>query len=100
MANYRACENRKGDEMTLQQLKYVIAIANNHSINKAASELSIKQPSISSSVKELEEELGIKIFARSSKGITVTQEGEGFLTYAKAMMAEYRKIEEHYMERK
>jgi DNA-binding transcriptional LysR family regulator len=86
--------------MTLQQLKYVVAIADSRSINKAASELSIRQPSISSAVKELEEELGIRIFARSSKGITVTEEGSEFLEYAKAMMNGYHKIEEHYFVQK
>ena len=48
--------------MTLQQLRYVIAVANSKSINKAAEELFITQPSLSSSIKELEEEIELTCF--------------------------------------
>ncbi|MGO4375948.1 LysR family transcriptional regulator, partial [Paenibacillus sp. MCAF20] len=56
--------------MTLQQLKYVIEVANRGSINEAAKRLFISQPSLSNAIKDLEEEMGIAIFDRSNKGIS------------------------------
>ena len=76
--------------MTLQQLKYVAAVADNKSINKAATSLFITQPSLSGAIKELENEIGIQIFIRSSRGILLTAEGEEFLGYARQML-EYSK---------
>lgn len=61
--------------MTLNQLKYVIAIAKEGSFNNAAKKLYITQPSLSAMVKSLEEELGITIFERSNKSIKITQDG-------------------------
>ncbi|GAE91104.1 methionine biosynthesis and transport regulator MtaR [Gracilibacillus boraciitolerans JCM 21714] len=54
--------------MTLQQLRYVIEVVRSRSINKAAQRLFISQPSLSNALKELEEEIGIKIFSRTNKG--------------------------------
>ena len=86
--------------MTLQQLRYAIAIADNKSMNKAANELLIAQPSLSSGIKELENEIQIQIFSRSNRGIAITPEGEEFLGYARQMPDHYRLIEEKYVERK
>lgn len=86
--------------MTLQQLKYAIAIADNKSMNKAAAELFITQPSLSSTIKELENEIHIEIFSRSNRGIAITPEGEEFLGYARQMLDHYRLIEEKYVEQK
>ena len=69
--------------MTLQQLKYVIEIANTGSMNEAAKKLFISQPSLSGAVKELENELGFDIFVRSNRGIVITPDGEEFLGYAR-----------------
>ena len=66
--------------MTLQQLKYVVAIADFGSFNEAAKQLYISQPSLSEAMKELEEEIGIVVFKRSNRGIRITGEGEEFLS--------------------
>lgn len=58
--------------MTITQLRYVIVIASASSMNEAAKELFVSQPSLSASIKELEEEIGIEIFIRSNRGIAVT----------------------------
>ena len=84
--------------MTLQQLRYAIAIADHKSMNKAAAELFITQPSLSNTIKDLENEIHIEIFSRSNRGITITPEGEEFLGYARQMLDHYRLIEERYVE--
>lgn len=86
--------------MTLQQLKYIITIADCNSMNKAAGQLFISQPSLSAAVRELEEEIGITIFHRSNKGIIVTVEGNEFLGYARQLIEQYRLIDERYIEKK
>ena len=58
--------------MTLMQLRYIITISETGSLNKAADLLYVSQPSLTSSVKELEKELGITIFNRSGRGVTLT----------------------------
>lgn len=82
--------------MTLQQLHYVIEISENRSMNKAAEVLYIAQPSLTSAVKELERELGIKIFHRSGKGVTLTADGAEFLTYARQVYQQYEALQERY----
>lgn len=72
--------------MTLQQLLYSVKIAETKSMNKAAGELYISQPALSSAIHDLEEELGIEIFIRNQKGIIVTTEGENFLSYARQIV--------------
>ncbi|MBE6024456.1 MAG: LysR family transcriptional regulator [Cellulosilyticum sp.] len=85
--------------MTLQQLKYIITIADCNSMNQAAGQLFISQPSLSAAVRELEEEIGITIFHRSNKGIVVTVEGNEFLGYARQLIEQYRLINERYIEK-
>ena len=84
--------------MTLQQLRYAVAIAEHKSMNKAAAELFITQPSLSNTIKDLEEEIHTEIFVRSNRGISITPEGEEFLGYARQMLDHYRLIEERYVE--
>lgn len=84
--------------MTILQLKYVIAIANASSMREAASKLYVSQPALSATIRELEEELGIKIFERTNKGISLTQDGLEFLPYAKQAVSQYVIIEDRYME--
>lgn len=84
--------------MTLQQLRYAVAIADHKSMNKAAAELFITQPSLSNTIKDLENEIHIEIFSRSNRGIAITPEGEEFLGYARQMLDHYRLIEERYVE--
>ena len=83
--------------MTLQQIKYVIAIANTNSMNEAAKNLFVSQPSLSSAIKELEDELQITIFSRTNKGVVITQEGEEFLIYAKQILDQVELLEEKYI---
>lgn len=85
--------------MTLQQLRYAVAIADNKSMNKAAAELFITQPSLSNTIKDLENEIHVEIFARSNRGIVITPEGEEFLGYARQMLDHYRLIEERYVDK-
>ena len=68
--------------MTLQQLNYAITIAETGSMNRAAEKLYIAQPSLSASMQELEKELGISIFNRGGRGVTLTPEGQEFILYA------------------
>ena len=86
--------------MTLQQLKYFIAIANNGSINKAAEQLFIAQPSLSASLKELERELNLELFFRTSRGIDLTVEGIEFLGYARQVVEQTILLEEKYLNKK
>ena len=62
--------------MTLTQLRYAIMVANSSSMNEAARNLFISQPSLSTAIKELEEEIGVELFRRTNRGISVTSEGE------------------------
>ena len=83
--------------MTLTQLRYAITIANANSMNEAARNLFISQPSLSSAIKELEEEIGVELFRRSNRGISVTPEGEEFLGYARQVVEQYELMESKYI---
>lgn len=82
--------------MTLMQLKYVVEVASAGTVSKAAENLYIAQPSLTASVKELENELGITIFNRTNKGVILTTEGEEFLGYARQVISQTKLIEERY----
>ncbi len=82
--------------MTLTQLNYIIVIAETRSINKAAERLYVAQPSLTSAVQELEKELGITLFHRSGRGVTLTGDGAEFLLYAKELYGQYESIMERY----
>lgn len=82
--------------MTLLQLKYVLTVAQTGTISDAAKELFIAQPSLTSAIEDLEIELGIEIFHRTRKGVTVTTEGEEFLSYARQVIEQTNLIEEKY----
>ncbi len=82
--------------MTLQQLNYVIAISEAGSINRAAERLYVSQPSLTSAIKELEKELGIVLFNRSGRGVTLTAEGADFLPYARQVYGQYLVLLEKY----
>ncbi len=85
--------------MTILQLKYVIAVAGSKSIREAASRLFVSQPALSSTIRELEEELNIQLFERTSKGIRLTEPGKEFLVYAKEAVSQYELIEDRYLDR-
>ena len=82
--------------MTLQQLKYVIKVAEKGNITEAAKELYISQPSLTSSIQELEKEMGIRIFGRTNKGVIVTTAGDEFLAYARQVWDQANLLEEKY----
>ncbi|WP_339321626.1 LysR family transcriptional regulator [Paenibacillus sp. FSL W8-0194] len=86
--------------MTLQQLKYVIEVANRGSMNEAAKRLFISQPSLSNAIKELETELRITIFERTNKGITLSKEGAEFLGYARQVIEQAELLESRYLNAK
>ncbi len=85
--------------MTLTQLKYVVTVAEAGSMNEAARILFISQPSLSASIKELEDEIGIVIFKRTNRGISVSEAGEEFIGYARQMVEQYQLIEARYIYR-
>ena len=82
--------------MTLQQIKYVLAVAKKGSMNKAAEELFITQSTLSSSIKDLEAEVGVTIFLRTGKGVSVTPDGTEFLAYAGRVYEQYELLQEKY----
>ena len=82
--------------MTLQQLRYVIQIAQCGSISTAAQKLFITQPSLSKAVSDLEKEMGITIFSRSSRGICLTEDGSKFLSYARQVTEQADLLEQQY----
>ncbi len=82
--------------MTIQQLNYIITIAETGSMNKAAEKLYIAQPSLTSAVQELEKEIGVAIFIRGGRGVTLTPEGMDFLRYAKNITDQVNEVQQHY----
>ena len=84
--------------MTLTQMNYIITISETGSLNKAAEALYISQPSLTNAVKELEKELGIIIFNRSGRGVTLTNDGTEFLMYARQIYGQYESVVEKYSE--
>ena len=84
--------------MTIQQLKYVITIAEMGSLNRASEVLYVSQPSLTSAVQELEKELGITIFNRGGRGVSLTNDGTEFLRYAREVTGQYDALLEKYGE--
>ncbi len=82
--------------MNLMHLKYAVEVAKTNSISKAAENLYMGQPNLSRAIKELEDSLGIVIFSRTTKGISVTPDGEEFLQYAKQILSQVDEVEEIY----
>lgn len=82
--------------MTLQQIKYVIGIAETGSLNKAAEKLYVSQPSLTATIHDLEDELGITIFNRTGRGVTLTNDGTEFLTSARQLYLDYQNVMEKY----
>ena len=83
--------------MTVQQLKYIVTVAETGSITEAAKQLFISQPSLSNAVKEIEKEIGIAIFLRGHAGITLTKEGMEFLGYARQVIQQMELLEDRYV---
>ena len=83
--------------MNIQQIRYVLEVAGASSIREASAKLFISQPALSASIKELEEELGILLFERTNKGISLTDEGREFTVYAKKALGQYEILEDRYL---
>lgn len=79
-------------------MKYAVEVAKTGSLNKAAEKLFMAPPNLSRSIKELESDLGITIFERSQKGVTLTPDGEEFIGYAKNLLKQIDHIEGLYKE--
>lgn len=82
--------------MTLQQLKYIVTAAETGAFSEAAKRLFLSQPSLTKSIRELEKEMGITIFERTNKGVSVSKEGEVFLGYARQVLEQAALLEEKY----
>lgn len=82
--------------MTLQQLKYVIQIAQSGSISMAAQKLFITQPSLSKAIADLEKEMGITIFCRNNRGVYLSEDGAKFLSYARQVVEQADLLEQQY----
>ena len=85
--------------MNINQLKYVLEVAGSSSMREASTKLYVSQPALSASIHDLEEELGILIFERTNKGISLTDAGREFLSYAKKAVGQYEILEERYLSR-
>jgi DNA-binding transcriptional LysR family regulator len=82
--------------MTLQQLKYIVTVAQAGTISEAAKQLFVSQPSLTVAIQELETELGITIFTRTNRGVVLTAEGEEFMGYARQVIEQTNLIAEKY----
>ncbi|MEX0339936.1 MAG: LysR family transcriptional regulator [Arenibacterium sp.] len=80
-------EYRWDMDFDLRQLRYFVSIANSGSFSKAASELSVAQSALSHHISQMEGRLGVMLFARTSKGVTLTESGRRFLDHAHAILA-------------
>lgn len=83
--------------MTLNQLKYVIAISKENSLNEAAKKLYLSQPSLTAALHSLEKELGFDIFLRSKSGVMLTVKGSEFLGYARSVVEQYELLDAKYI---
>lgn len=86
--------------MTLQQLKYAVAVAESKTISGAAEKVFISQPSLTLAIHQLEDEMQVKIFSRTNKGVEITREGEVFLGYARQVLEQADLLEETYAGKK
>ena len=82
--------------MNILHMKYAVEVARLGSLSKAAESLLVAQPNISRSIKELEADLGITIFTRSAKGVSLTPQGEEFVALAKGILKQIDEVEMHY----
>lgn len=84
--------------INILHMKYAVEVAKFGSLNKASESLLIAQPNLSRSIKELEADLGITIFDRSSRGMTLTTEGEEFIELSKGILSQIDQVDKYYRE--
>ena len=82
--------------MTLQQLKYVITVAETGAITEATNKLYISQPSLTNAIHELEKEMNIFILNRTNKGISLSKEGESFMGYTRQVLEQVAILEDKF----
>lgn len=82
--------------MKLQQLRYVVKVAECGSITEASRRLFVSQPSVTALIRDLENEMGVHIFERTNKGVIVSEEGETFLGYARQVLDQADLLEGKY----
>ena len=82
--------------MTLQQLTYLVTVAECGNITEAAEKLFISQPSLSAAIHNLEKEMGLTAFVRSNKGVTTTREGDELLSYARMLLEQADNMKDHF----
>ena len=83
--------------MTLQQLKYIVTVAETGNITDAAKKLFISQPSLTNAIHELENEMQLTLFHRTNKGVTITNDGDIFLSYARQILDQTALLEEKFL---
>ena len=83
--------------MNITQLKYVLEVAGSSSMREASTRLYVSQPALSASIRELEDELGLLLFERTNKGISLTDAGREFVDYAKKVLGQYEILEDRYL---
>lgn len=86
--------------MTLQQLRYIVTVAETGNITEAAKRLFISQPSLTNAIRELEKEMQITMFNRTNKGVCVTNEGDVFLSYARQVLEQTSLLEEKFLNKR
>lgn len=82
--------------MTLQQLKYIVMVAECRNITEAAERLFIAQPSLTTAIQSVEKEMGITAFVRTNKGVELTRDGEALLSYARQILEQMDVMTEHF----
>ncbi|MBQ8730285.1 MAG: LysR family transcriptional regulator, partial [Lachnospiraceae bacterium] len=86
--------------MTLQQLRYAAMVAQTGSITEASKRLFISQPSLTNAIHELENEMHITIFNRTSKGVVLSTDGEVFMAYARQVLEQTNLLEEKFLNKR
>ena len=82
--------------MTLQQLNYLVTVADCGNMTEAAEKLFISQPSLSTSIHNLEKEMGVTAFIRSNKGVVTTREGEELLSFARMLLEQAENMQDYF----
>ena len=86
--------------MTLQQLRYIVTVAETGNITEAAKRLFISQPSLTNAIRELEKEMQITIFNRTNRGVSISNEGDVFLSYARQILEQTNLLEEKFLHKR
>ena len=78
--------------MTLTELKYLIAVADEQHFGRAAERSFVSQPSLSAAIKNIEQELGVRVFERSKRGVELTEVGAEIVAQARRTLDEAARI--------